>query len=74
MLMIKGKFCSATGDGREIFEDLIKAIITVHTAVAKREGKEFADKLIVEAGREAMNSNHDITEIISESWPKKQSE
>ncbi|MDO4486067.1 MAG: hypothetical protein Q4C46_05655 [Bacillota bacterium] len=70
MLMIKGAFCTVKGDGREIYEDIVRAILTVHSAVAKKEGKEYADEFIVAAGRDAMNLDHNITPIINESREK----
>ena len=66
MRMIKGEMCTIMGNGKEVYEDLIKAIKTVHSAIAKTEGKEFADKFIVHAGRDAMNLNHEVIEIVNE--------
>ena len=66
MLMIKGGMCTIMGDGKEVYEDLVKAIKAVHSAIAKAESKEFADKFIVHAGRDAMNLNHEVVEIVNE--------
>ena len=66
MLIIKGEMCTVMGDGKEVYENLIKAIKAVHSAVARAEGKELADKFIVHAGRDAMNLNHEVTEIVNE--------
>lgn len=65
MLIIKGEMCTVMGDGKEVYEDLIKAIKAVHSAVAKTESKEFADEFIVHAGRDAMNLNHEVIEIVN---------
>lgn len=66
MLMIKGEMCTVMGDGKEVYEDLVKAIKSVHHTVVKAEGKELADKFIVHAGKDAMNLNHEVIEIVNE--------
>lgn len=66
MLMTKGEMCAVMGDGKEVYEDLIKAIKAVHSAIAKAGSKEFADEFIVHAGRDAMNLNHEVIEIVNE--------
>ena len=60
--MIKGEMCTVMGDGKEVYEDLVKAIKSVHHTVVKAEGKELADKFIVHAGKDAMNLNHEVIE------------
>lgn len=66
MLIIKGEMCTVMGDGKEVYKDLVKAIKTVHSAIAKAGSKEFADEFIVHAGRDAMNLNHEVIEIVNE--------